>query len=105
MAIKVIIPEEIKHNITQKQIDIVLKDLEDTPQYDKVIYACRYKGVDAFEVTWEGRPRYCGCPLFIMVYPSGKTEWLQDIDSWIALIDEARNQAPSVFPPFVRHSK
>lgn len=42
MAIKVIIPEEIKHNITQKQIDIVLKDLEETPQYDKVIYACRY---------------------------------------------------------------
>lgn len=98
--IEFIIPDEIKGNITQKEIDIVTKELEEHPRYNIVKYACVYKEHHMFLITWKNKPKYCGASLFISVDKEGRTEWIQDFDSWCFFIDEARKQAPSVFPPF-----
>lgn len=98
--ISVIIPDEIKSNITPSDIEIVKREVTGT-QYNVIKYACRYKEHDMFILTFHNRPRYCGFPPIIALSPSKKVEWMQGIDEYIVVTKQARMQAPSVFKPFI----
>lgn len=95
--VEVIIPDEIKNNVTQEEINIALAELEGYERYDILTYMCKYKEHQVFEISWHNMPRYTGFPLYITVNKNGETELYHDFDAWIAFTDEALQQAPSYF--------
>ena len=99
--VEVIIPDEIKNNVTQEEINIALAELEGYERYDMLIYMCKYKEHQVFKVSWHNKPRYTGLPLYIVIDKNGKTELYRDYDAWIEFDKEARKQAPSYFKPFL----
>lgn len=99
--VEVIIPDEIKDNVTQEEINIALAELDDEgyERYDILIYTCKYKDHQVFKVSWHNKPRYTGLPLYLVIDKNGKTELYRDYDAWIEFDNEARKQAPSYFKP------
>lgn len=97
--VEVIIPDEIKDNVTQEEINIALAELEGYERYDIITYMCKYKEHQVFEVSWHNKPRYTGLPLYIVIDKNGKTKLYRDYDAWTEFENEAAKQAPSYFKP------